>query len=224
MEGLWLLIPAYNAGRHIGELLKKTAQYIPQQRTIVVDDGSVDETAEFAVTSGVEVLSHKPNRGKGFALKRGFEHLNSKGAEWIICIDADLQHDPAVLPDFINAARLNKYDLVIGKRVRRGSRMPLDRRFSNWITSLFLTLLTGTRIEDAQSGYRLIRTRILNGLELTANRYDFEIEYLLKSIKSGARIGWINIPVIYSGERSSIHRFRDTLRFLKIVFDCQFRS
>ncbi len=211
-----LLIPAYNVAANLGDLIEEALKYIPAQNIIVVDDGSTDRTSQIARRFGVELLSHDKNQGKGAALLNGFNYLIKRGVEWVITIDGDMQHDPAMLPDFIAKAESGRYDIVIGAR-RLAGNMPWDRRFSNWSTSWLLSLVTGRKIKDSQSGYRLIRCSLLKAIELQSSGYEFETECLLKLSRAGAEFGWIDIPTHYKGAPSSINRFKDTLRFLKIV-------
>jgi len=216
-SNIWLLIPAYNVEQYLDELLDEALKYIPAQNVIVVDDGSSDRTSEIARTKGVNLINHSSNRGKGAALRTGFDYILKQKGEWIITIDGDLQHDPSKLPEFIEYTDSGEYDFIIGTRQRGLGGMPWDRRFSNWSTSLVLSMVTGKKIFDSQCGYRLIRCKLLDKLIFTTDGYEFETEYLLKLIKAGACIGWIKIPTCYSGESSEINRFSIILKFLKVV-------
>ena len=215
-ENIRLLIPAYNVENYLDELICEVSKYLPVKNILVVDDGSNDRTAEIARNQDVDLIVHEKNLGKGAALLSGFDYLIERGSEWVITMDGDLQHDPASLPEFIERAVKGNYDLVIGERKRNAGGMPWDRRFSNFTTSLLLSLASGQRIRDSQCGYRLIRCNILKDIEIYSSGYEFETECLLKLSKAGARIGWIEIPTRYRGAASSINRFRDTLRFLKV--------
>jgi len=222
-QDIWLLIPAFNVGRHIEVLLKQVFEYVAADRIIVVDDGSTDETANLAEANGVAVISNSRNMGKGIALHKGFEYIFEHGGDWIITIDGDLQHNPDDLPAFISCALSGSSDIVIGDRTNRAG-MPLDRRLSNWLSSLTLSLVTGVKIKDGQCGYRLLRTSKLKRLELYASYYDFETEYLLKMLSMGAKLEWVQIETIYQKEESSIRRFSDTVRFIKMIISHMFRA
>ncbi|MFH0765816.1 MAG: glycosyltransferase family 2 protein [Calditrichota bacterium] len=215
MNRIWAVIPAYQAEKTIGTLLTGIVPYIKLKQVIVVDDGSTDRTALRAVRAGAFTVSLDRNRGKGSALRMGFAIARELNAEWIFTLDADLQHDPAYIPDFLKLA--NRYDLIIGHRERTPGAMPWDRRFSNWSTSRVLSIISNHRIIDAQCGYRLIKTSILNITKLTRRRYDLETEFLLKAVHAGARIGWTPISTTYKGESSYIKRLPDTLRFLSVT-------
>ncbi|MCF7810202.1 glycosyltransferase family 2 protein [bacterium] len=216
-NSIGLLIPAYNVEKYLPVLLDAAFKYFKAGKILVVNDGSIDNTAEIASTYEVGLISHENNLGKGAALMTGFDYFLKQGYDWIITIDGDLQHDPKLLPQFIRFAEKTDYDLVIGARNRKNSNMPWDRRFSNWSTSKILTLLNGKEIRDSQCGYRLIRCNKLTKINCDSNGYEFETECLLKMLHSGAKIAWIDIPTHYSGAPSSIKRFRDIVRFLKVV-------
>jgi len=213
---VWLVIPAYNVDKYIGRLLEQILNYMTKDRVVVVDDGSSDATAEAAQAYDIILIRHPCNLGKGAALRSGFGYLLEQGADWVIAMDADLQHDPTKLPDFLESAAQGDRDIVIGSRWRSGG-MPWDRRFSNWSTSLLLSLLTGRKIPDSQCGYRLIRCNLLRGVEFYTTGYETETELLLKLCRMGAVVGSIDIPTVYQGESSSIKRFSDTMDFLKVV-------
>lgn len=220
-QTVWLLIPAFNVEDYIIDLLAATSKFIPAERTLVVDDGSTDQTLNRMQYEKVHLISIPENRGKGIALRKGFDYLKKQNASWVITIDADLQHDPSILPDFIKHAERGEFDMVIGMR-DRCRKMPWDRRFSNWSTSLLLSIVTGYKIWDAQCGYRLIQMEKLNKLTLQSKNYDLETELLLKFSKLGAKVGWQAIPTIYRGASSSMKRGLDTFRFVRLIIKSMF--
>jgi glycosyltransferase involved in cell wall biosynthesis len=186
---------------------------------VLVDDGRSDTTLkqleEIAKRDKrVTVVELRKNFGQTPALAAGFDHA---GGEIIISMDGDLQHDPSCLSRFIAAAETGRFSLIIGHRNRRGDGMPWDRQFSNWATSLLLSLICRRRIHDAQCGFRMIRLADIERFPLRTNHYDLETELLLEFARSGGRIGWVDIPTTYLGTHSSMNRFTDTLRFLKVI-------
>lgn len=217
-DKVWLIIPAYNVEPYLDVLLSQSGCFIPANRTVVIDDGSSDQTEYIARNRGVYVISHESNIGKGKSLRDGIEYAEKNGAEWVIMMDGDCQHDPVKIPEFIKASESGRFDLLIGNRRREGSKMPWDRRLSNGLTSLLISIITRQKIFDVQCGFRMIRLKALKGLEFRTKRYEFETEILLKMTRRGARIGWIAIPTRYYGEASSISRLTDTIRFVRLVF------
>jgi glycosyltransferase involved in cell wall biosynthesis len=210
------LIPAYNAARTIEAVVTGVARYISPEAILVVDDGSSDDTAQIVGRTGVGLYHRPANGGKGTALREGFTSILERNPDWVICLDADGQHDPAVIPRFQEAAFGDGFDLIIGNRFLDLAGMPLARRFSNRTSSGLLSLRTGLRLPDVQCGYRAIRAAMLKTLHLEAQSYEIEIELVLKTAKQGGRIGWVPVPTIYRGEPSFIRKFPETIRFLRL--------
>lgn len=223
LDNLWVVIPAYNVATFLGEVIKRVLAWIPAQRVVVVDDGSQDETSAVASLQAVHLLRHTGNCGKGAALLSGFNFIkrNSRqGDPIIVTLDGDGQHPPEYIPHLVGKLVSDHLDLAIGRRVIRGSSMPWDRRFSNWTTSHLLTLFLRTKIWDSQCGFRAFRWRVLEGERYFTLNYDFETEFLIKAVRRGVRIGWVDIPTIYGHSSSSIRRMRDTVRFVRTVLRC----
>lgn len=207
-----VVVPAFNEGKSISTLLRKLKRYIDSDDIVVIDDGSVDNTYDLAKKEGVKVIKHSKNMGKGRSLADGFQIALLEGYNGVITIDADLQHPVELIPEFLEKAKF--YDIVIGSRFNNLSGMPWDRYFSNKATSLVLSLLTGTRIEDTQSGYRYISIEVLRNMRPTVSKFDFESEVLFQAVKRGYRVGYVTLPTVYGAEKSSVRKFRDTLRFI----------
>jgi len=216
-DDIAVVIPAYNAGARLEPVLLKLLALIPQRNVIVVDDGSTDQTHAVAVASGVEVITHPQNCGKGAALKTGFAHAMTRPqVQAVITLDADGQHDPKHLPEFIRAWHASPVDLLIGCRTLRWPAMPFFRVLSNRLTSALVSRRLGRRIPDSQSGYRLHSRRLLEQIKLAAGGYETESELLLKAVRAQMQLGFIPIATIYSGETSHIRGRRDTWRFIKM--------
>jgi len=217
MEKICAIIPAYNAEATIADVIARVQRFINSAHIIVVDDGSGDQTGRRAQQGGVVLLRNQSNRGKGYALKQGFGYALRHGYAAVITLDADLQHDPLEIPKFVDCYVKTGADLILGDRTHDFSAMPLDRQFSNKTTSLLLSLLTGRRIRDSQTGYRLIKTGLLRKINLVSNRYETESELLIKALRLGCKFAHVPIRTIYNDQASHIHRLVDTLRFVKIV-------
>ncbi len=176
---LLAMIPAYNSGPFIGRVIDETSRHV--RDILVVDDGSTDNTVEAAKARGAAVIRHETNKGKGAALKSGFGYAIAQGYGHVITLDSDGQHDPAYIPAFISAYEATRADLIIGSRKADPADMPLDRRCSNFLTSLILSWLLGAPIEDSQSGFRLLNVKMLESLRLTSDRYQIETEIIIKA-------------------------------------------
>jgi len=211
-----VLIPAYNAAASIGSVIQGCSRYLPLQNIIVVDDGSEDDTKVVAEESGAIVLRLDQNRGKGQALRTGFKHLTDFNPDWIICLDADGQHDPDLIPEFQHKAATGKYGLIIGNRMGDTSSMPRSRRFSNGISTLMLKWRTGIDLLDVQCGYRALRLADVLKMQLQSESYEIEVEMILAAWRNGIKIGWVPIPTMYQDESSYLKKLPETLRFLKM--------
>ena len=211
------IIPAYNAAEKIANVISGVSTRIPLSRILVVDDGSTDETAKAVRNSGADLLRKAVNGGKGQALRDGFKQALKWLPDWIICLDADGQHDPEAIPLFQEAAKRNGLDLIVGNRRENLKRMPLPRRFSNLSSSGLLSLRTGMKLPDVQCGYRAIRAEVLQRMDLRAQSYEIEAEMILAAWRLNCKIGWVQIPTIYRGEPSYIRKISETFRFLRVL-------
>lgn len=222
-EGFGAVIPAYNEAAHIAGVIKGVGEMIPLADVIVVDDGSSDGTGEVASAAGASVLRNPGNLGKGSSLIAGYGRLlEREGIEGIFTLDADGQHDPSEMPRFIETFRTMSADLVIGSRMADTRGMPAIRRMTNRLTSSVISRRAGCRIDDTQSGYRLIRSSLLKDMRLVTRRFDTESEILLRAARSGALITSVPISTIYGDETSKIHPLKDTLRFFRLVWRSYF--
>lgn len=213
-----VVVPAYNAGAHLADVLVNIQKVLPKEQIIVVDDGSVDTTKDVAHKAAVIVVEHGDNRGKGAALRSGVEKAIELGMDYAITLDADGQHDPAEIPKFIEHAGRSGADIIVGNRMDDRKDMPFIRVFANRATSAFVTLRTGQRVPDSQNGYRMLRTSLFKKFKLVTTRYDTESEILIKAAGVGGTIESIPVQTIYGNESSSVNPFVDTLRFFRIVF------
>ncbi len=214
---VWALIPAYEEERRIGDIVGTTRHYV--DRLVVVDDGSHDGTAAVADTAGATVLRHDHNRGKGAALRTGFEFIRRQGGGIVICLDADGQHDPAEIPKFVSAYRRTGIPVLIGNRMADPAGMPRIRRWTNYLMSSILSREMKQYIPDTQCGYRLFARETLPFLQGRTDRFAADSEVLLRLAARGIRIGSVRIRTIYRDERSKIRPFRDTIRFFRMLHD-----
>jgi glycosyltransferase involved in cell wall biosynthesis len=208
------LIPAWNERGRIGPIVEATRACLP---VLVVDDGSCDGTATEAERAGATVVRHPQNQGKGVALMTGFAWALEHGYEAVLTLDADGQHDPADIPAFLAAYETSAGDLLIGRR--DFSQMPFPRSWANSFGSWLLSHVLGARIYDNQSGYRLYSRRLLEETKLTASGFEMEVEVIVRAMRKGMRIGWVNIRTIYGiGKTSHFHPIKDSIRFLQMVW------
>jgi len=211
-----VVIPARDAEATLGAVVRGMKKALPEATVLVVDDGSTDATSEAARDAGADVIRHEVNRGKGAALQTGFDEASRRGVESVITLDADGQHDPACAPGLLGA--LDASDVVIGSRDRDRAGMPWIRRATNSVMTSIVSGLAGTKIEDTQSGYRAIRSEVLAAVRPGSFRFEYESEFLIEAGRKGFRIGSVPIPTLYNAPRSHIDPFRDTVRFIRLLF------
>ena len=211
-----VVVPAYNAGRYLSELVPRIRRFVSDSDLLIVNDGSTDNTLDLLRDLHVNFISFRENRGKGAALSAAFDYAIRNEYRSVLTIDADLQHLPEEIPGFIEAEDGRR--LIIGTRHMNLKIMPFPRWLSNNLTSLIISIFSKARIRDSQSGFRLIPTAVLKAMPLKTVRYDFESEMLFKAGALGCKVGEVPISTVYETSRSYINPFRDTLRFVRQIW------
>lgn len=185
---IWIVIPTYNEQTYLDTVLKKVLQLT--KNIIIVDDGSSDNTVAIANKHIKYVLNHQVNLGKGAALKTGCEFaFNELGAEAVIVMDGDDQHDPNELTDFCQ--QLEKHQLVFG--IRTLSEMPVDRRFSNKLLSILVMIFFGTYVPDILSGYKGFSRAAYQAITWQSSAYGVELEIAIRV--SHQKLDFVTIPI-----------------------------
>src|SRR5262245_37721652 len=180
------LIPAYNEANTIGEVLDRIARLDLDAQAVVVDDGSTDATAEMAEGKGALVI-RQANRGKGAAIRAAIPYAEG---EISVIQDADMEYDPADVPELIEPIRRGAADVVFGSRLS-GGRPQRAYLFWHLVGNRFLSLLTNvlynTTLSDMETGYKAFRTDVLRSLDLREDDFAIEPEITAKiSIRRGA--------------------------------------
>jgi len=210
------VIPAYNAEKTIGNVVRKTLRKVG--RCIVINDGSDDGTGNAAVDAGAELIVHVSNRGKGAAVRTALNCLRKISYKYVVLLDADGQHEPGEIARLVQAAQRRRAHLVCGNRMSKPEGMPLIRRITNRVMSKIVSKLCRVSLSDTQCGYRLLSRRAVESLQLTKSNFEVDTEILYQVSQKGFKVTEVTISSIYTEEHSShIHPFSDTFRFLHLV-------
>jgi glycosyltransferase involved in cell wall biosynthesis len=211
-ERFAVIIPALNAERTIARVVVDARRQL--EPVLVIDDGSTDATGEVARAVGATVLRHDVNRGKGAALKTGFAWALEQGFDGVITLDADGQHLPAEIPKFVEEREESGADLIIGGRAHLFEGMLPRRRNANRFSAWSISIASGRRITDSQSGFRFYSARLLRGLKLRTNGFDMESEVIVRAGRRGFAIVTIDIDLGFVDGISTSHYkpLKDTLR------------
>lgn len=208
------VIPFYNEEKSITGVFTRTLKFVDY--IIAVNDGSTDNSVNaIKEFDNVILVNHPENFGKGRALKSGFEKSIELESSVTVTIDADGQHEPEFIPVFLE--QIKTYDIVIGNRLHDMKEMPLHRKASNIITSKLLSLKTGLKILDSQSGYRAYRTDILNKIIPINKGFAAESEILIKAARNNLKIGHVNISTVYGNDDSKMRAIQAITGFIKTI-------
>jgi glycosyltransferase involved in cell wall biosynthesis len=185
---------------------------------IVVDDGSVDRSLEISQAREAKVL-RETHQGKGHAIRSGFKL--AKG-NIIVTLDSDGSHTPEEIPLILQCVMEGKVDFAIGSRFFNAeankTKIPSLNRLGNRIFNSLIGLLTGMKISDSQSGFRAIRSVIIEKMELNSKGYEVESEMLIKALKMGARI--TEVPISFEQRtvgKSRLDPIKDGIRILNSI-------
>ncbi|ODS82593.1 MAG: glycosyltransferase [Cytophagaceae bacterium SCN 52-12] len=211
-----VIIPTYNNARTLKRVLEEVWAYSGQDRTIVINDGATDATAEILeeYRGRIIVLENMRNRGKGYSLRRGFREAIERGFDNAITIDSDGQHFADDIPAFVKAALEQPGSLVMGSRNMDQEGVPGKSAFGNKFSSFWFWFHTGIKLPDTQTGYRLYPLAPLKTMRLVTEKFETEIEVIVKMAWRGVRFASVPVRVKYDpDERVSHFRpFRDFSR------------
>jgi len=217
------VIPALNAAPTLRGVVTGLRESLPGSHITVVDDGSMDGTHTVAEPIVDETIRFTRNRGKGAALRAGFRAALERGADIVLTIDADGQHDAAFAPALVEA--LGAADLAIGARDRRSPDMPAGRRLTNRMSAAAVGRCIGRTVDDAQSGYRAVRAAVLPYISPRGDRYEFETEFLILAGRRGYHIAYVPISTRYPAIVPSQFRpVRDSARIIGSLWRFSMRA
>lgn len=212
MTDTLVIVPTYNNAGTLKNVLERTlAQGLP---VLVVDDGSTDGTAlvleSLRANQQLTVVTHERNRGKGRALKTGFQRARELGYKYALTIDSDGQHYPEDIPALLQGK--GERTLVVGSRSRKGAHS--SGSFANRFSNFWFCLFTGVKLPDTQTGFRLYPLDKLPSLSLLSARYEAELTLLVFSAWKGLKLVPVPVNVDYPEDR--VTHFRPFADFTRI--------
>lgn len=207
-----VIVPTYNNHKTLKKVLDSIIDFT--QNIIIVNDGSTDETSEILKQySQFTQIHHPKNIGKGRALRNGFRKAIEMHFEYAVTIDSDGQHFASDIPNFIAEIQKEPNSLLIGSRNMTQENVPKKSSFGNKFSNFWFWFETGIKLEDTQSGFRLYPLQLIPK-QFYTNKFEFEIEVIVRSAWKGIVVKNIPIQILYDpAERVSHFRpFKDFTR------------
>ena len=208
-----IVIPVFNEAPNLAALLGKVQTLeLRHTEVIVVDDGSLDNSAEVALSAGVSVIRHPYNIGNGAAVKSG---IRAARGRLIVLMDGDGQHRPEDIPKLLAEAR--NYHMVVGARAK-GSKLRFHRYAANQVYNLLASYVTRFKVQDLTSGFRILSRREAHKfIDLLPNTFSYPTTLTLAFLRSGFTVKYVPIQTLYRAGQSKISLVTDGIRFLLII-------
>jgi glycosyltransferase involved in cell wall biosynthesis len=222
---LSVVMPVYNERETIEEILRRVAAMPMRLEVIVVDDCSTDGTRDILqrlqAEMGFKLFLQPHNRGKGAALRRGFQDVTG---DVVIVQDADLEYSPEEYPDLIDLICTGRADVVYGSRFLGRHRVFMfTHYFGNRLLTLITNLLYNTMLTDMETCYKVMRVEVLRSMTLRSNGFGIEPEMTAKIFKRKYRV--YEIPITYDGrgyEEGKKITWRDGITALWVLLKYRF--
>ena len=221
LDDAWIVIPMYNEGAVIGDVVEQTRKTFPN--IVCVDDGSRDESARLALAAGAHLVQHPVNLGQGAALQTGIRYALSQGAEYVVTFDADGQHRVEDALTMVRLAKSGEADVVLGSRFLTGTEeVPLIKRV---VLRTVVTLSRTSRklkLTDAHNGLRVLNRKAATQLRITMNGMAHASEIVAFLASSGLRVKEVPVIVVYTDYSKS--KGQSLINGVNILFDLSVRQ
>ena len=202
-----IIIACYNEEKNILNTIRRVHNTLPNAEILVVDDGSKDNTAKVAKSSGIsklKVIRYTPNRGKGYAIRQG---INAASGNIQAQVDADSQFPPEELPVLISPILEGRADITFASRFIGGSSIQNGsltkmRRLANFVVSTFTSMLTNQTYTDVNAGFKAWKSDVIRKINIKCNHFAYEPEIAIMAKKKGYCI--VEVPVNYKGRQRGI--------------------
>jgi len=208
------LVPAYNEESTIEEVIDHLRGL--NLDSVIVDDGSSDKTSEIAKRLGAIVIDHKENKGKGEALRTGFEHIlrNYPDVENVVVVDSDMQYSPRDSLKLLNPLN-NGADFVMG--YRNWESVPFRHRLGNFVWRTAFNLFFETKLKDTNCGFIALSRKAIEKMRGTYGGYIIENMMLVRALKNNLKIEQVPVSVEYKGKRGIASGIRVVLGCLIFI-------
>ena len=198
-----MAIPAHNEEKSIAKVVVGAQKHAAT--VLVCDDGSTDMTGEIAERLGAVVVHHQSNLGKGVALKDLFRHAKDLGADVVITMDGDGQHDPRQIPSLMKPILDGSADIVNGSRFLKKNSIPSHRRLGDGVLNSLTNAVSHDKTSDTQSGFRAYSKTALERLEVKEHAIGVDSQLLIDASQKGLRVTEVPIDVVYADDSSTYH-------------------
>lgn len=210
-----VIIPTYNNSGTLSSIISGVLKFTDS--VIVVNDGSTDGTSDILKQfQDITVVTHEVNKGKGIALRTGFKKAVELNLDYAVTIDSDGQHNPEDLPNFIEKIEKEPGSLIVGARNMEQSTVPGKSSFGHKFSNFWYKVETGIDLPDTQSGYRLYPVKKLKDIRYITNRFEFEIEVIVRAAWTGIRVTHVPVSVIYFPKETRVSHFRPVRDFTRV--------
>jgi glycosyltransferase involved in cell wall biosynthesis len=210
-----VLVPTYNNSATLERVIEDIARYT--HHIIAVNDGSTDQTNQIlAKFPFLKIVQHETNKGKGLALRDGFDFARKQGYEYAISIDSDGQHFPKDLLQFLDKLEQVPDAIIIGARNMDQASVPGKSSFGHKFSNFWFKVETGIVAPDTQSGYRLYPLLLLQPIHFFTRKFEFEIEVLVRAAWRGIKIESVPVKVYYAPKETRVSHFRPFKDFTRI--------
>ena len=210
-----VIVPTFNNEKTLLKIISEINNIT--SNIIVVNDGSTDNTNHILekYSEKITIITHDKNEGKGKALRNGFNYAINSGFKYAITIDSDGQHYPEDIYQFLNEINTDSESLIVGARDMNQDGIPKKSNFGNKFSNFWFWVETGISLSDTQTGFRLYPLNKIKNITFLTNKFEFEIEILVRSVWKGILIKEIPIKVKYDKDERVSH-FRPFQDFIRI--------
>lgn len=209
-----VIIPTYNNDKTLEKVISEILLICTN--IIIINDGSTDKTSQILnkYSSQILIITHKKNQGKGKSLRDGFSSAIKNNFEYAITIDSDGQHYPEDIKLFISKIKNSPESIIVGARDMEQEGVPKKSSVGNKFSNFWFWVETGISLSDTQTGFRLYPLQKMKGMIFFTNKFEFEIEVMVRMAWSGIQVQEIPIRVKYDDTR--ISHFRPLKDFTRI--------